>query len=232
MNIDNWNPYFKINYENGELIESNLIYTPLINPDNTIFCMNFDHTHPYQNEGVKNCLPSRPHYTEEMVKFFFEREVKYLEIFKNRMWAPTILDVDYAKQRIFLQWPGKNCNQLCYGDKNLDSECPNWQEQMSNIIKDMFESGYYKITLYPHCYFIEGGVLKTMDFYGCIEQSDPYIDFDKVKGLINVSAHRFEEALDDRQRLNIEIMFKRSLTTYVHWPENILPKIYNDLFSQ
>jgi hypothetical protein len=103
---------------------------------------------------------------------------------------------------------------------------------MTDIIKDIYNDGYYKITLYPHCYFIEGGILKTMDFYGCIEQQDPYIDFEKVKGLINVSAHRFEEALDERKRLNIEIMFKRSLTTYVYWPDNILPKIYTELFDQ
>jgi hypothetical protein len=232
MKTDNWNPYFKINHENGRLIESNLIYTPLINPENTILCMNFDHTHPYQNEGVKEHLPSRPYYTEEMVKFFFEREVKYLEIFKNKIWAPTILDVDFADQKIFLQWPGKNCNQSCFGGGDLDSECPNWKDQMTDIIKDIYNDGYYKITLYPHCYFIEGGILKTMDFYGCIEQQDPYIDFEKVKGLINVSAHRFEEALDERKRLNIEIMFKRSLTTYVYWPDNILPKIYTELFDQ
>ena len=231
MNLDNWTPYYKINPDNGVLIESNLIYTPLVNPEGTVLCMNFDHKHPYQNEELASWMPSRPYYTEEMVKFYFDREVKYHQVFKDRIWAPTVLDIDYNKQRVFIQWPGKNCNGIIYGGGDIEQECPNWREQLTAIITDIVESGYYKISLYPHCHFVENGVLKSMDLYGCIEQSNPYVNFDLVKGLIgDVSGHRFDEALKGND-LDIGFMFKRALSTFVKWPDDQLAKIYEKLYA-
>jgi hypothetical protein len=231
MDISTWIPYYKINPDNGRLIESNLIYTPLVNPEGTILCMNFDHTHPYQNEELNGWMPKRPYYTKEMVKFYFDREVKYHKIFKDKTWACTVLKIDYDLQRIFIQWPNKNCNSIIYGGGNIDVECPTWREQLTEIITDIVNAGYYKISLYPHCHFIENGVLKSMDFYGCIEASDPYVDFNMVKGLIgDVSGHRFAEALKNND-LDISFMFKRALSTFVKWPDDMLQTIYEKLYA-
>ena len=230
MTLANWTPYYKINPDNGRLIESNLIYTPLVSPDGKTFCMNFDHTHPYQNEEVHNYLQDRPFYTKEMVKFYFDREVKYREIFKDKPWAPIVLDIDYNNQLIYFHWSGKTCNTLIYDGNRLDAECSNWKTQLSAIIKDIVNSGYYKITLYPHCFFVEDGILKVMDFYGCIEQSNPFINIEMVKGLIGKnSVHRFEEAKRGED-LDIGFMFKRALTTFVKWPDDHLSTIYQELY--
>lgn len=230
MTLSNWKPYYKINPENGRLIESNLIYTPLVSPDGKMFCMNFDHTHPYQNEEVHSYLQDRPFYTKEMVKFYFDREVKYREVFKDRAWAPQGIEVDYDNQLIYFQWSGKTCNNLIYDSNSLDAECKDWKTQLSTIIKDIVDSGYYKITLYPHCFFVEDGILKVMDFYGCIEQSNPFINIEMVKGLIGKnSVHRFEEALHGND-LDIGFMFKRALTTFVKWPDDYLSTIYQELY--
>jgi hypothetical protein len=230
MNITDWSPYYKINPDNGRLIESNLIYTPLVSPDGKTFCMNFDHTHPYQNEEVKNYLQDRPFYTKEMVKFYFDREVRYREIFRNSTWAPKVLSIDYDRQLIFFRWSGKTCNNIIYDGLGLDVECSDWRQQLSSIIKDIVTSGYYKITLYPHCFFVEDGILKVMDFYGCIEQSNPFINIEMVKGLIGKnSVNRFEEALHGTD-LDIGFMFKRALTTFVKWPDDYLSTIYQDLY--
>lgn len=231
MNLENWKPYYKINPTNGERAETNLLYTPLVNPENNILCMNFDHTHRYQNEDIKQWFPVRSDYTAESVRMFFERELKYLTVFSNRKWAPRIIDVDTAAQQIFIHWPGETLNTVIYEGGNLDNYCPTWQIQMESIITDIVKSGYYKATLYPHCYYVEDGVLRTIDFYACIEQNDPYIDFNTVKGMIgNWSKHRFEEATQE-EYLNMEIMFKKALTTYVKWPGDPLPEIYKKLFN-
>jgi hypothetical protein len=231
MNIADWTPYYKINPDNGRLIESNLIYTPLVSPDGKTFCMNFDHTHPYQNDELQGWMPTRPYYTADMVKFYFDREVKYRKIFEDRSWSSKLIDIDYNTQRVFFQWSGQSCNSIIYGGGNLDHECPTWREQLTNIITDIVKSGYYKISLYPHCFFVEDQILKTMDFYGCIEQSNPYVDFNMVKGLIgDVSGHRFDEALKGND-LDIGFMFKRALSTFVKWPDDMLSVIYKELYA-
>jgi len=230
MNTDNWNPFYKINPEDNNLIETNLIYTPLVSPSGNVFCMHFDHTSKYQNEDLAHWLPNRPYYTKEMVKFFFDREVEYLTVFKDRVWAPRNISIDTEEQKIFFSWVGETCNQIVYTERSLDEECPDWKEQMFSILKDIVDSGYYKTSLYPHCYFIDNGVLRTFDFYGCVRARDPYVKLDHIRGMIGeTSGPRFEAAIEG-DVLNIEILFKQALESWVKWPDDVLPKMYKQLF--
>ena len=230
MNVDNWLYYYKINPDTDQLIETNLIYTPLINLEGTIMCMWFDQANSYQNENIAYWLPERPDYTKEMVKFFFDRELEYLTAFKDKPWAPTILEIDYNRQQIFFRWEGQSLNHVIFGGGDLNEYCPDWQEQMIGIVKDIVSSGYYKVSLYPHCYYVEDGVLKTFDFYGCVRKDNPYVNLKDIKGMIGeTSGPRFVEAVTDN-KLNVEVLFKRALEKYIEWPDNPLPKIYKELF--
>jgi hypothetical protein len=193
--------------------------------------MSFDQFSKYQNEDLAHWLPERPYYTKEMVKFFFDREVKYLSVFRDRPWAPRNIQIDAEEQKIYFSWPGETCNQIVYGNKSLDIECPTWKEQMTAILKDIVGSGYYKTSLYPHCYFIDDGVLRTFDFYGCVEHSYPYIKLADIRGMIGeTSGPRFVEATEG-ELLNIEILFKQAMQSWVKWPNDILPKIYKEIFN-
>jgi hypothetical protein len=232
MNTDNWKPFYKINPDNNSLIETNLIYTPLISPSGNTFCMSFDHTSKYQNEDLASWLPHRPYYTKEMVKFFFDREVKYLTEFQHRSWAPKNIDISVSDQKIFFNWSGETCNQIIYSKRKLTDYCPNWQEQMYNIIKDIDMSGYYKTSLYPHCYFIDNGILRTFDFYGCADRTYPFVELKNIKGMIGeTSESRFTSATINDQ-LNIEILFKEALNQYIKWPGDPLPNFYKRLFNE
>jgi hypothetical protein len=232
MKTDNWKYFYKINPENDSLIETNLIYTPLVSPDGKIFCMDFNHTSSYQTTDIEWWLPKRPHYTKEMVKFFFNREVKYLSCFIDEPWAPKYIKVEFETQRIFFEFSGETCNNIIYSGRQLEDYCPDWQIQMRNIIVDIVNSGHYKTSLYPHCYFIDNGVLRTFDFYGCVGSSKPYVKLDDIRGMIGeTSGPRFMEATEG-ELLNIEILFKRALAEYVKWPSDILPTIYKELFDE
>lgn len=232
MNLETWTPFYKINPDDNQLIETNLIYTPLVSPDGSRFCMLFDYTHKYQNEDLAHWLPARPYYTKEMVEFFFNREVKYLDVFKDRLWAPQNITVDYAKQTIEFDWAGETCNQIIYSGRQLEDYCPNWRDQMFNIIEDIVTSGYYKTSLYPHCYFIDNGILRTFDFYGCVERSAPFVELENIKGMIGeTSTSRFLSATFG-DYLNIEILFKEALKQYIKWPGDPLPELYKRLFNE
>ena len=231
MNTDHWRPFYKINPEDNNLIETNLIYTPLVSSSGNVFCMHFDHTSKYQNEELAHWLPERPYYTKEMVKFLFDKEVKYITAFKDKSWAPRHIDIDIEEQKIFFSWPGETCNQIIYSGRNMEYYCPDWKEQMFAILKDIIDSGYYKPSLYPHCYYIEDGVLRTFDFYGCIEKEYPYIKLEDIRGMIGeTSGPRFAAAVSDGL-LNIEILFKEALQSWVKWPDDVLPKFYRKLYE-
>jgi hypothetical protein len=222
-------PLYKINPDNNSLIETNLIYTPLIDGKRLRMC--FDHTASYQTTDLEYWLPERPHYTEEMVRFFFDRELKYLTQFKNYAWAPQNIVIDDAMQTIEFDFPGTTCNQIVYTDAKMEDSCPNWQDQMFTIIKDIISAGYYKTSLYPHCYYIDNGILRTFDFYGCVERSDPFVELKHIKGMIGeTSGPRFAAAVSN-DVLNIEILFKDALKTWIKWPGDPLPTFYKKLFN-
>jgi hypothetical protein len=227
MNINEWNPYYKIDPTENRLVRSNMLYTPLVNPEGNVFCMNWDPVHPYQTMHGP-----RPDFTPELLEFFFEREVTHLKLFNNYTWSPEVIDIDEQNKMIFFKWYGETCNNIVYSDRTLDRECFNWQQQLYSIIDDIVNAGYYKMSLYPHCFYIDSdNQLHTFDFYGCMHQGNPFIEYDKIKGMVGPnSTGRFDEAITDNI-VNVEILFKRSLENYIKWPQDALIKIYNRIYS-
>jgi hypothetical protein len=227
MDITGWDNYYKLDVNGNAMGTSNLLYTPKINLDKTIMCMSWDVNDPYQ----KIADFDRPYYTSELVKVFFQREVAHINIFKDYSWAPKILDIDEVKQQIFFEFPGFTCNNIIYGmtDK-LEDYASDWKEQIVEILKNIIDAGYYKMSLYPHCFFFDNGKLKTFDFYACIERSNPYLSEETIRGFRGKeSSFRFVEALSGGI-IDFDIFFKQSLKNHIKWPDNILSKFYEENF--
>ena len=224
MNLPDWKLVYKVDpLATDALVPTNLIYTPLTHEN--IMCMNFNHTHHYQHEMVKPTLPERPDYTEELVSYLFNRELNYIEKFKGKSWAPTYIEIDKDQQKIFFEWSGESCNRILFSGRALEELCPNWQEQLEMIVLDLLRDGYYKLTLYPHCFFVQDGILKTFDFYACADIADPYIELETIKGIIGKrSIGRFAAATEG-SKINTRILFEQAVTTYSGWPGNPLKKI-------
>lgn len=226
IDTTNWTYFFKINPETREQCCNNMLYTPLVNQTGTILCMHWDPDSEYQQLDTTHVL------SDKLMNFFFERELKYLTIFKEFDWCPTLLEVDYVSKKIFIEWNSETCNDIIYtSGRDITTEYPDWQDQLFNIIKDVIDFGYYKTALYPHCFFFDKkGILKTIDFYGCIEQKNPFIQLSLLDGMLGTeSSHRFVEATVDGV-VNVEVFFKRALSTHVKWPDDPFPKFYDKLF--
>lgn len=226
MNVDNWNPYYKIDPLEKRLVRSNMLYTPLVNPEGNVFCMNWDDKNDYQlKHGPRENFSN-------LLDFFFNKEVENITTFKRYNWAPELIDIDLAKKQVFFKWYGETCNNIVYGGRNLDEECPSWEQQLYSIIDDVFNKGYYKPSLYPHCFYVDDqGLIHTFDFYACVPRSHPFVNFNVIKDMIGPnSMGRFNEAMVGEE-VNVEILFKRALEHYIKWPNNALLKIYKRLFS-
>jgi len=233
MSIDTstWNPVYKYKSYDMEKAGTNMVYTPLENKENNILCMYFDHTNAYQTTDLAQWLPERPDYTKELVDYVFYREVKYLTLFQDKPWAPNIIEIDYNTKQIFIEWGGETLNHIIYSGRNIVDVLPNWEEQMLGILQDIIDSGYYKVSLYPHCYFISNGVLKTFDFYATAGKEFPYMYLNDIKGLMGTnSGHRFDEAIVE-DKLDLEKFCKRSISTHIEWPNKVLSNMYYKIFK-
>lgn len=227
LNIDNWKYFYKIDPVHRYLTESNLLYTPLINPEGNVMCMWWDINSQYQ--------PEHERLTIDLIDFFFNKELTYLTKFQNKPWTPKIIDLDQTNKKIYMEWNKETLNNIIYTDgRSLDVEIPNWQEQIFAILKDIYDMGYYKMALYPHCFFIDAlGQLKTFDFYSTIERSNPYIERKRIEPMIGeLSAYRFDEATRDGM-IDFDIFFKGTLTHHLvkAWPNSPFPDFYNRLIN-
>lgn len=226
MDISNWNYFYKIDPSMGVRCETNLLYTPIVNTSQDIMCMHWDINSPYQTENRR--------LTVELMDFFFEREIKYLEIFKNYTWAPKIYNIDRDNKKIFIEWNNETCNDIIYDNsRDINIEYPDWKEQLFVILNDIVKDGYYKMALYPHCFFFDKNKkLKAFDFYSTLHHSERFIEKKKIAGMLGPeSSLRFDEATTDGI-IDFEIFFKRTLMVHLKWPSDPLPEFYKRIFNE
>jgi hypothetical protein len=227
MNTTNWTPFYKYDNNGTYGAMSQQTYEPLVSPDGKTFCANYD----WQNQYQRVWQPDRVGYTQDVVEYFFNKEAEYATRFKDKPYSPDIIDIDYANKRIFYNW-GASCNVLLYSGEG--SMPMNWREQVFNMLLDAYNNGVYKLTMYPHCFYVDASdQLRTIDWYGCVEVADPFIEAKYMDGIIHSTAQsRLDETGDLVDgKYNMELMFKGSLGTHVLWGEENMQWIYREIFN-
>lgn len=206
----NWNYLYKIDYKDRTLCTTNLLYAPKINAERSMLCMDWSDT-GYHKKQIES----------ELKQFFFKRELNHLSKFTKYDWCPVVYNI--SDLEIFLEYQTETLNNIVMDtSRNLDKECPTWKEQINNIVKDITNEGFYKMTLYPHCFFIQDGVVKTFDFYGCVSFDEQMFPIDKIKGIIGKdSVERFKEATVGNN-IDFKMFFDRLKTYHLnsYWPSN------------
>lgn len=223
----NWNPYLKLDHT-GFACMSQQTYEPLVSNDGKTFCKNYSFPNDYQYRETSD----RPLYTEEVVDWFWNNELKWIEYFKNKPYASEIIDIDYNSKKIYIKWYNESCNQIMYGGKVWPED--QWRGQIKNIMLDQYREGVYKLTMYPHCHYIDNdNNMRAIDWYGCVKVDYPYIEEKYMQGIIHDSAKfRIEETgTVNTGLINLEIMFMRSLSTHVLWGYQNMNYIYKEMFN-
>lgn len=221
-----WHPYLKLD-NNGRPCMAQQTYEPLISDDGKTFCKNYSWPNDYQYIETRD----RPFYTEDVVNWFFENELKYINKFSSKSYAPEIIDINYSDKKIYLKWYHKSCNQIIYSKKNWPEK--NWRDSIKDIMVDQISEGIYKLTMYPHCHYIDNtDNMRAIDWYGCVSIDNPFIEEKYMKGIIHDSAKfRIDETGEIcNGKINLENMFKRSLSTHVLWGDHNMNYIYEEIF--
>lgn len=160
--------YYYNNVPNKGLCRNNLIYTSLMNEDNTIFVQHYTTDGDYhkgQNQVVDPNLMDQK----------FNRESKYLRVMEKIFpeFIPKILMIDNEDRKIFLEVQGPDFWEQAGCDyNNFDKILPDWQEQMLTIIEAHRAIFLYKFSMHPSSYFIIDGKLKSINYFFCYHLID------------------------------------------------------------
>jgi len=226
MDISNWSLLYMRDYKTGALKNTNVFYNPYINNEKNIMCLSFELDSEYLETS---CVKL----SDELLDFYFHRELENMKLFENMPWCPRLLHIIEEERKIFIEYNDKNLNHIVTDEnRNLDLECPNWREDIVEVISDLYNLGYFKITIYPHCFFYDkNNQIKTLNYYAVSSQTPPLIEIEKVKPIIGVDSENKYKDATEGDYLNLEILFKRNLLHFSRWPENIFLDLYRKIYE-
>ena len=136
MNTSNWKYYYKRTAEHVTA-SSNMLYTALMNPNKDILCKHYCINEAYQGP--------QPRMTQEIIDFFFEREVRFLEELQHLNCTPKLLEIDRANNKVFIEWNTETLSQIIFDPaRSIHEEFPNWKDQLYSVIQEFKNSGHYK----------------------------------------------------------------------------------------
>jgi hypothetical protein len=226
IDTTNWHYYFKLQ-PNGNPSESNLLYTPTVNPEGTMMCMHYCSDPLYRNQTSA--------ISEDVITWFFDREVRFLKEFSHLDSTPQVYEIDTANRKIIIEWNKETLSQIVFDpERNLNHELPDWQEHIGKILKDIKKENCWKMSLYPHCFYIsKDRKLKTIDYYSVVPHSERFIDRRIIEEIIGPEgAYRFDESTEDG-KIDFKKFFKITLTQHLNnfWPDSVFPRLFEEIHS-
>ena len=217
-------PYYYKTNSNGDQMAANMLYSPIMVSDETL-CMHFCKDPNYRSVNEVS---------EEVITFFFQRELLFLRELNYFNFTPKIIDVNNSERKIYIEWNKETLSQIVNDpNRSIDDEIPDWKEQLHTIVKELNDAGYYKMALYPHCFFVKDGIIKTMDYYSIISKEERYLDRNLLEGFIGKEgAYRFNESTVDG-KIDFKKFFNITMTKHLenYWPDNPFPVWYNELYN-
>lgn len=170
MDTSSWDIFYK--YKQGGKLRANLVYVPRISPDKTVFCMDYNINKSY--------FFDRPLYTEEICQFYFNNEIRWLEHFKDKTFAPEIINIDKNNRQIFFKWYNTSLNHILENKKNIEE----YQDKVKNIFNELSKT-VLKINYYPHTVYTDlNNNIRIHDFYGCVSNSNSFLPIDKLTPIL------------------------------------------------
>ena len=152
------------NQNNDGPIRANLVYTPYT--ENNTFIMSFNRDPEYHFDKDANAL-----FTEEVLADRFDRELRFHEKVKDVLPTLEIIDVDYIKREIYLEWPSDDFYML--GRKSsYDEVLPDWKQQWLPVIRTLRRVNVSKFSLHPNSFVVSNQRLVPFNWFFCFERNE------------------------------------------------------------
>lgn len=223
----NWQYYYKLTPE-GHPTDSNMLYSPKVNAEQNVMCMHYCVDPEYR----KNATPMQ----EDLIQWFFEREVKFLQQLQPLKTTPKLYEIDYSNRKVFVEWNKETLSQVVFNpSRNLDAEIPDWKTQIREFLLSTKENNFYKMSLYPHCFYLDKDrVLKTIDYYAVVPYSERFIERKIIEGVIGKDgAYRFDESTNDNGVIDFKRFFEITVTKHLtrYWPDSPFNDIFKEVYN-
>lgn len=222
----NWAYYYKLNPD-GTPTSSNLLYSPTVNAEQTVMCMHYCTDTEYRKDD--------PVINDELLQWFFNREVKFLNELSHLKTTPAVYDVDFKNRKVFIEWNKETLSQILYSNRNLDHEITDWKNQIRDFLISTKENNFYKMAMYPHCFYIsKDNILKTIDYYSVVPYSERFIERKIIEGIIGKDgAYRFDESTDDTGCIDFKKFFEITVTRHLtrYWPDSPFSDIFREIYN-
>ena len=179
--LSTWKYYY--NLEGTENVRANLVYTPLVSPDQKTFCMDFTRDTNYHWKVPENVL-----WTEDELQQRFINELNFQEQASKIMPTLEIKDVDYETRKIFIEWHGDDFLMQRIKDPNI---LPNWQDQWLDRLTTMWDNNIAKISIHPNSWTVRGTEFVPFNWFFCYPLNGTPITIRSF--MIQVSAQRQEK---------------------------------------
>lgn len=223
--ISNWNYYYKLSL-NKHPCDSNMLYSPKVNPEGNIMCMDYRQDPVYR--------PNVEFINSELIDWFYQREIRFIQELSDLDSTPKIFEIDEKNNRIFIEWNKETLSQIVFDDnRNLDEELPTWQKQIYKILENLKLKSYYKLALYPHCFYVsKDGKLKTIDYYSVVPMNERFIERNIIESIIGKGgAYRFDQSTKDGIidfKKFFEITVRKHLVDY--WPNSPFSNFFEEIY--
>ena len=221
-----WKYYYKLDI-NGIPTSSNLLYIPKVNPESKVMCMHYAVDKNYRNDGQV--------ISEDLLQWFFEREIKFLNELSYLKTTPKVYDIDLPNRKVFIEWNKETLSQIIFDkSRNLDEELPNWEEQIKDFLITTKNNNFYKTALYPHCFYVDNNMtLKTIDYYSVVPYHERFIERKIIEGIIGSNgAYRFDEATDNAGFIDFKKFFEVTVTKHLisYWPKPVFKDAFYEIY--
>lgn len=208
-----WEYLYKIDYVDGTDCQTNLVYVPM-----------------YKNNVMKMVFKDDDYFPEystipdSLREELFLKECEYLKRVQEFNWAPKLLDI--KDREVYIEFHKPTLNYVLLGNQgNLPQD---YKKQLFQIICDLESSNIYKLTQYPHSFYLDKDTIKTIDFYACVDKNDSIRSIQEIESLIGQSSsNRFWEATQDN-KIDFKIFYEQFMLNHSnkYWLDNPMPEIY------
>jgi hypothetical protein len=174
--------------------------------------------------------------SEDVIDWFFNREVKFLKELSHLDSTPAVYGVDIKNRKIFIEWNKETLAQIMFDpNRNLDNELPNWQEQIRKVLTDIKKEDCWKMSLYPHSFYIsKDNKLKTIDFYSVVPYTEQFIERNIIEDIIGKDgAYRFDESTTSSGHIDFKKFFEITVTKHleIYWSNSPFGEIFKEVYK-
>lgn len=113
---------------------------------------------------------------------------------------------------------------------------PDWKEQMKAFFISTKENNFWKLSLYPNCFFVtKDGQLKTIDNYAVVPYEERFIKRDLIEGVIGKDgAYRFNYSTDENGIIDFKKFFEITVTKHLQeksWGNTVFADIFKEIYN-